>query len=60
MSGKGDTMYLSGRHGRDSWSNFLKALKSMMKQAVVFQNLVNYTNEECQPVLDEATAVNED
>ena len=27
-----------------------------MKQAVVFQNLVNNTNEECQPVLDEATA----
>ena len=28
-----------------------------MKQAVVLQNLVNETNEECQPVVDEATAV---
>ena len=28
-----------------------------MKQAVVFQNLVNETNEEFQPVMDEAAAV---
>ena len=29
----------------------------MMKQAIVLQNTVKKTDEECQPVLDEATAI---
>ena len=29
----------------------------MMKQAIVLQNTVKKTDEECQPVLDEVTAV---
>ena len=41
MSGKGTQCILVEGTGDDSMSNFLKALKSMMKQAVVFQNLVN-------------------
>ena len=29
----------------------------MMKQSVVFKNLVNEANEEAQPVIDEAAAI---